>query len=101
MVALILVGFGTAEEHAAAVATARAAMRPLFEVVTPMPYVALQQMLDEGVPWGTRAYTKGLYLDELPDPAIDLLAERLPRRRSGHSQVLLFPFGGGAIADVA
>ena len=34
-------------------------------------------------------------------PAIDLLAERLPRRRSGHSQVLLFPFGGGAIADVA
>ena len=101
VVALILVGFGTAEEHAAAVATARAAMRPLFEVVTPMPYVALQQMLDEGVPWGTRAYTKGLYLDELPDPAIDLLAERLPRRRSGHSQVLLFPFGGGAIADVA
>jgi FAD/FMN-containing dehydrogenase len=96
VVALILVGFGTAKEHAAAVATARAAMRPLFEVVTPMPYVALQQMLDEGVPWGTRAYTKGLYLDELPDPAIDLLAERLPRRRSGHSQVLLFPFGGGA-----
>jgi len=101
VVALILIGFGTAEEHSAAVATARAALRPLFEVVTPIPYVALQQMLDDGVPWGTRAYTKGLYLDELPDPAIDLLAEHLPCRRSGHSQVLLFPFGGGAIADVA
>ena len=101
VVALILIGFGAAEEHAAAVATARSALQPLFEVVTPIPYVALQQMLDEGVPWGTRAYTKGLYLDEVSDSTIDLLAERLPGRRSGHSQVLLFPFGGGAIADVA
>ena len=66
VVALILIGFGDPEEHAAAVAAAKEALQPLFEVVTPMPYVALQQMLDEGVPWGIRSYTKGLYLDELP-----------------------------------
>lgn len=99
-VALILVGFGSAAEHAATVATARAALDPLFDVVTPMPYVALQQMLDAGVPWGTRSYTKGLYLDELPDAAIDALVARLPGRRSPTSQVLIFPFGG-AIGEVA
>ena len=100
MVALILVGFGTAEEHAAAVASARNVLRPRFETVTAMPYVALQQMLDEGNPWGTRAYTKGLYLDALPDIALDTLAERLPGRSSAHCEVLVFPMVGGAIADV-
>ena len=99
VVALILVGFGSAEEHADAVAIARSATEPRFEVVTPMPYVALQQMLDEGAQWGTRAYTKGLYLDELPDAAIDTLVARLPGRRSAHSQVLVFPLSG-AIRDV-
>jgi FAD/FMN-containing dehydrogenase len=99
VVALILVGFGTAEEHAEAVEKARAALDPLFETVTSMPYVALQQMLDDGVHWGIRSYTKGLYLDELPDSAVDQLAAALPARRSAHSQVLVFPLGG-AIADV-
>ncbi len=99
VVALILIGFGDPEEHAAAVAAAKEALQPLFEVVTPMPYVALQQMLDEGVPWGIRSYTKGLYLDELPDTAIDTLAAQLPGRRSPMSEVLIFPLGG-AIADV-
>ena len=46
VVALILIGFGSEEEHAAAVATAREALQPLFDVVSPMPYVALQRMLD-------------------------------------------------------
>jgi FAD/FMN-containing dehydrogenase len=100
MIAVILVGFGAEEEHVEAVASARTALQPLFEVVTPVPYVALQQMLDDGAAWGSRAYTKGLYLDELPDEAIDALAERLPGRRSEHSQVLVFPLGGGAIGDV-
>jgi Berberine and berberine like len=99
-VALILIGFGAPEEHAAAVATARDALQPLFDVATPMPYVVLQQMLDDGAHWGIRAYTKGLYLDELPEAAIDTLAARLPGRSSLGSQVLVFPFPGGAVGDV-
>jgi FAD/FMN-containing dehydrogenase len=101
VVALILIGFGDPEEHAAAVAAARAALQPLFEVVDPIPYVALQQMLDDGVPWGIRSYAKGLYLDDLPDSAIDALAAQLPRKRSPQSEVLILPLGGGAISDVA
>ncbi len=100
VVTLIVVGFGSAEEHAAAVASARAALQPLFEVVTPLPYPALQQMLDEGSPWGVRSYTKGLYLDALPDEAVDVIAAWLPGRRSPLSEVLIFPLGG-AVAEVA
>ena len=99
VVSLALVGFGTPEEHAEVVAAARAALQPLFDVVTPMPYVALQQMMDDGNPWGTRSYTKGLYLDELPDAAADALAARLADRRAGHTEVLIAPLGA-AIADV-
>ena len=61
----------------------RALLQPLFDVVTPMPYVALQQMLDDGEPPGARAR---LHEGPLPrraaDAAIDALAERLPARRS-------------------
>ncbi|QYN40684.1 FAD-binding oxidoreductase [Pseudonocardia sp. DSM 110487] len=97
-VALVVAGFGTADEHAALIASLREA-GPLFEFVTPMPYVALQQMLDEGAPWGVHSYTKGFYLDELPDRAIDVVAAALRAKPSPMSQVLLFPFGG-AFADV-
>jgi hypothetical protein len=97
-VALVVAGFGTADEHAALIAPLREA-GPLFEFVTPMPYVALQQMLDEGAPWGVHAYTKGLYLDELPDEAIDVVAAALREKPSPMSQLLLFPLGG-AFGDV-
>jgi FAD/FMN-containing dehydrogenase len=98
-VAVIVVGFGTPEEHAAALAPVREALDPLFDAAMPIPYVALQQMLDDGAFWGVRAYTKGLYLDELPDAAIDTIAERLPARTSPLSELLIFPFGG-AYAEV-
>ncbi|MCE0767482.1 hypothetical protein LWC35_31985 [Pseudonocardia kujensis] len=73
---MIVVGFGSADEHAAAMAPLREALAPLFEVRTPIPYVGLQQMLDEAEPWGIHAYAKGLYLDAMPDEVVDTLAER-------------------------
>jgi FAD/FMN-containing dehydrogenase len=97
-VALVVAGFGSAAEHAALIEPLREA-GPLFEYVTPLPYVALQQMLDEGAPWGVHAYAKGLYLDELPDEAIDVIAERLRAKPSPMSQLLVFPLGG-AFGDV-
>ena len=100
VVALIVVGFGAAEEHAAAVAQIRTELAPAFEMLTPLPYVALQQVLDEAAPWGVHAYAKGLYLDELTDSAIDVLVERQSGRQSPLSQVAIFPLRG-AFADVA
>jgi FAD/FMN-containing dehydrogenase len=92
-IAVIVASWGDAEEHAAAVEPLRA-LGPLFELVTPIPYVALQQMLDGGVPWGIRAYDKSLNLDELSDDAIRVIVERVARKRSPTSLVPLFPLRG-------
>jgi FAD/FMN-containing dehydrogenase len=97
-IALMVIGYGTADEHAALLAPLRAA-GPLFELVTPMPYTALQQMLDETAPWGVHGYSKGLYLDELTDEAADVLAAALRAKTSPMSMLLVVPLGG-AYGDV-
>jgi FAD/FMN-containing dehydrogenase len=101
--AVVVVGFGTAEEHADDVATVRARLSPTFEMVTPLPYTALQQVLDDGSVWGTMAYAKGLYLDELTDETADALAACLGGRRAPHSEVLVLPLAGAfsAVPDDA
>jgi len=101
-IAVIVVSWGPAAEHAAAVEPLRA-LDPLFELVTPIPYVALQQMLDAGSPWGIRAYDKSLNLDELSDGAIEVIVDAVARKRSPTSLVPLFPLRGRVreIADAA
>jgi hypothetical protein len=92
--ALLLASWGSPEAHAELVAPVRDGLEPLFELVTPIPYVALQKMFDEGNPWGTYAYEKALYLDELSDAAIDVFAEHLTRKASPLSFVPVFPLDG-------
>jgi hypothetical protein len=97
--AVIVASWGDAAEHAAAVAPLRA-QGPAFELVTPLPYVALQQMLDAGAPWGVRAYDKSLNFDELSDDVIRTVVEWLPRKRSPLTLMPLFPLRG-KVRDVA
>ena len=92
--ALVVVGWGTPEEHERAIRPVRETMAPLFELVTPIPYANLQQMLDESAPWGILAYEKALYLDDLSDPVIDIFADYLPRRTSPMSICPVFRMGG-------
>jgi hypothetical protein len=95
--ALILVGFGSAEDHAAALVPAREACPPLFEFVTPIPYVALQQMLDGTAPWGIRGYEKAIYLDDLTDDAIEVLAQRAGDKTSPMSFAPIFRLDGAYV----
>jgi FAD/FMN-containing dehydrogenase len=92
--AVMVVGFGSTEEHERVVAPLRDALAPLFELVTPMPYVELQKMFDEAASWGLHAYDKALYLDDLSDDAITTLAEQLPRKESPLSLVGIYPLDG-------
>ena len=48
--ALVVVGLGSEDAHARLIAPVREAMPRLFEVVTPIPYAALQQLLDPSAP---------------------------------------------------
>ncbi|MGJ7506108.1 FAD-binding oxidoreductase [Variovorax sp. GT1P44] len=92
--ALLVVGFETAEAHQALVAPIRDAVTPLFDMVTPIPYVALQQMFNDSAAWGTRGYEKALYLDHLSDEAIAVIGEHVPKKRSPHSFCPTFTLAG-------
>ena len=92
--ALLVVGFGSPEAHKQVVAPIRQAVRPLFELVTPMPFVALQQMFNEFATWGTLGYEKALYLDELSDAAIEVIGEHVPRKASPLSFCPTFTLSG-------
>ena len=98
--ALLLVGFGSAGAHAQLVAPVRDALSARFELVTPIPYVNLQQMFDPSAPWGILAYEKAIYLDDLTDGAIDAIAEHQPGKTSGMSFTPIFCLGG-CFAEVA
>ena len=63
-------------------------------MVTPIPYVALQQMFNESAPWGMHSYEKAVYLDELTDGAIDVILEHQPKKMSPLSFVPIFVLGG-------
>ena len=101
--ALLVVSFGAAEAHAAIVAPIRKAVTPLFELVTPIPYVALQQMFNGSAVWGTLGYEKALYLDELSDAAIAVIGEHVPKKSSPISFCPMFTMTGAfrASADAA
>jgi hypothetical protein len=87
---LVVVGFGTADEHKAVVDQIRAALPPAFEFGTPMPYVALQQSLDEPNAAGHYSYEKGTYLDELSDGAIEVITQQVPLKKSPMSVAMMY-----------
>jgi FAD/FMN-containing dehydrogenase len=92
--ALLITGFGSQEEHAAVVTRLREQLPPLFDLVTPMPYVQLQKLLDEANAFGIYAYDKTLYLKALSEDVIAVVAEHLPRKTSPHSPVLFYRLDG-------
>lgn len=91
---LLVVGFDGTPAHADTVTRIRAALPPTFDMVTPMPFVALQQMLDEGNSWGHHAYIKATFVEDLSDGVIDVLTERFPQKSSPMSAVLFYLLDG-------
>ena len=72
---------------------------PAIDMVAPMPYVAVQQLLDPPNPKGMRNYWTADFYDELTDEAIDVLVAKATQPVSPMTQIILVP-GGGAIARV-
>jgi FAD/FMN-containing dehydrogenase len=92
--AFAIVGFGDAESHAGLIEPVREAIPPLIELVTPIPYTALQQMFNASAPWGILAYEKAVYLDELSDAAIEVILEHQPKKAFPLSFLPIFVLGG-------
>ena len=62
----------------------------------PMSYVALQRLFDDGLPAGSHYYTKGDFLTDLPDAAIDVFAEFAATKPSPLSAVMVQTVRGAA-----
>lgn len=68
---------------------------PMMVAVEQMPFPAMQSVLDDAYPDGTRNYWKSAYVKGLPDAAIDILVEQAKGMTSPMS-ALLIEFHGGA-----
>ncbi len=88
--ALMIAGFGDPGEHAMVVDRLRAALPPLFDTVTPMPYTALNQMFDQANCWGQYYYEKSTRYTELTDDVIDVMVTHLSLRTSPMSVMLSY-----------
>jgi FAD/FMN-containing dehydrogenase len=69
---------------------------PVADTVGPMPYVALQQMLDAGFPYGIHSYWKSNFLSSLTDDAIDVFVSYAHSRTSPRSVCVIEPCHGKA-----
>jgi FAD/FMN-containing dehydrogenase len=67
---------------------------PLLAMVQPMPYTAVQALIDDSSPWGIKDYFKVDYLPELADDAIDAACEHAAQRTSPQTVVVFSPLGG-------
>jgi FAD/FMN-containing dehydrogenase len=99
MIGIVCCYAGPVEDGEAAFKPLREFGPPLMDMMQPMPYTAVQQLLDGANPKGRLNYWTAEFLEELPDKAIDALVEIATQPVSVFSQMLLIP-GGGAIARV-
>jgi FAD/FMN-containing dehydrogenase len=99
-VGMVVCWAGDLDDGERFLAPVRAFGPPAVDLLGPMPYVAVQQLIAAGNPRGLRNYWSADFLAELPDEAIDTLVARGTQPISPFSQVLLIP-GGGAISRVA
>jgi len=62
---------------------------PVADLVTRMPYVVMQRMVDAATPHGIRSYWKSTFLRSLPDEAIDAFVRFAAARTSPRTMVKL------------
>jgi hypothetical protein len=87
---------GALEDGDEALRPVRAFGPPLADLFQPMPYRAVQSMLDAGFPHGLRNYWKGSFLREMPDAAIERIVAQARQVTSPLSAVAVEYYGGAA-----
>jgi FAD/FMN-containing dehydrogenase len=94
-VAVIGCYHGPVEEGLEALAPLRdLAGPPVLDMLGPMPYTVVQQLIDAGNPPGRKQYWKAEFIDEMTDEAIDAAVGVVSRVTSPFSVVIFQPMGG-------
>ena len=95
LVAIVTGWFGPLDQAEAALEPVRA-FRPAVDLAGPIPYVALQSMLDDAVPHGLPRYWKSGYFTDLTEPMITTIVEAGERKPTPLSVELFFHQHGAA-----
>jgi FAD/FMN-containing dehydrogenase len=90
---LVIAHVGPEEQAREDIAPLRA-LGPAFDLVEPMPYVALQSMIDWDNRHGQGHYSKSRWLRSYDDELIDVLVEKLAQAPSPLSHVITARMGG-------
>lgn len=91
---LILVWAGDRDDGERAMAPLRGIGTPVADGIRPIPYVALQSILDGGAPHGRCYYWKAHRLPTLSDAVIDVFLERMGSMTSPFAQINGWAIGG-------
>jgi hypothetical protein len=67
---------------------------PLFEMIAPLPYPAVQSLFDPALPPGTKGYLNGHYFSDLSEDLIQSVHSHTAQMPPGHSQMLILQLGG-------
>jgi len=94
VVAVVACYAGPVEEGEKVVAPLKAFAPPLLDMCEPMPYLALQSMLDPSFPHGRWYYMRSSDVAELSDDVIDIAAERGLAIDSPYTAYPIFQLGG-------
>src|ERR671931_621636 len=92
-VGVLVVYAGAPDRGAAHIAPLRA-LNPTVDTVQPMPYAAVQSMLDGDGSIKLRSYFRFSFIDTLTDGAIDTILASAGSAPSAASAVILHPLGG-------
>ncbi len=96
VIALVACYAGPIEEGARALAPLKQFGPPAADMIGPMPYTALQSMLDGAFPYGRQNYWKSTYMSTIGDAAIETIVHHARAVPSPHSVVLIEDFHGAA-----
>jgi hypothetical protein len=94
--ALVLAWAGDLRAGEKAITPLRDLAPPIAQVVRPMPYVALQGMLDGGAPHGRHYYWKSHRFETFPDELIEIFAARAESVGAPFWQLNGWAVGGAA-----
>lgn len=94
VVGVVVCYAGPIEEGEAQLRPLREFGPPGIDLVQPMPYVAVQQLLDPPNVKGMQNYWTADFLADLPDEAVDVLVEHATHPVSPLTQIILVPMGG-------
>ncbi len=87
---------GTVEEGQKAVLPIKQFGPPVLDVIGPMPYVAQQSLLEQGMPPNMLNYWKADFISEVSDGVAEVAIDAYTRAPSPLSLILFFPIHGAA-----